>query len=94
MIHSLPILSEFNRISIEVLSVIAVQVKCIQDALKVNFGRSVMFCDCSFATFRAQNNKSTFVFMGESIALVPTVGLFVTMNPGYAGRTELRMLLN
>lgn len=28
--------SEFNRISIEVLSVVAVQVKCIQDAIKVN----------------------------------------------------------
>lgn len=26
---------EFNRISIEVLSVVAVQVKCIQDAIKV-----------------------------------------------------------
>lgn len=28
--------TEFNRISIEVLSVVAVQVKCIQDAIKVN----------------------------------------------------------
>lgn len=27
---------EFNRISIEVLSVVAVQVKCIQDAIKVS----------------------------------------------------------
>lgn len=40
--------TEFNRISIEVLSVVAVQVKCIQDAIKVNvfifiFSRYVSF---------------------------------------------------
>lgn len=60
---------EFNRIAVEVLSVVAVQVKTIQDAIKAQ--------------------KKEFDFMGEKITLVPTVGLFITMNPGYAGRTEL-----
>ncbi|XP_036766314.2 dynein axonemal heavy chain 17 [Manis pentadactyla] len=60
---------EFNRISVEVLSVIAVQVKCVQDAIRAK--------------------KKTFNFLGEMISLNPMVGLFITMNPGYAGRTEL-----
>ncbi|XP_035866411.1 dynein heavy chain 11, axonemal isoform X1 [Phyllostomus discolor] len=60
---------EFNRISVEVLSVVAVQVKMIHDAIR--------------------NRKKRFVFLGEAITLKPSVGIFITMNPGYAGRTEL-----
>jgi len=60
---------EFNRISVEVLSVVAVQVKCIQDAVR--------------------QKKSVFNFLTEDISLSPSVGIFITMNPGYAGRTEL-----
>jgi dynein heavy chain len=52
-----------------VLSVVAVQVKCIQDAIR--------------------DKQKTFLFEGVEIRLTPTVGLFITMNPGYAGRTEL-----
>ncbi|XP_030063865.1 dynein axonemal heavy chain 9 [Microcaecilia unicolor] len=60
---------EFNRISVEVLSVVAVQVKSIQDAIR--------------------DKKKRFNFLGEEINLVSSVGIFITMNPGYAGRTEL-----
>ncbi|GFU22124.1 dynein heavy chain 17, axonemal [Trichonephila clavipes] len=60
---------EFNRISVEVLSVVAVQVKCIQDALR--------------------GNKTSLCLLGDDIPLISTLGIFITMNPGYAGRTEL-----
>ncbi|XP_077748747.1 dynein axonemal heavy chain 9 isoform X2 [Canis aureus] len=60
---------EFNRISVEVLSVVAMQVKSIQDAIR--------------------DKKQRFNFLGEEISLEPSVGIFITMNPGYAGRTEL-----
>ncbi|CAJ0964163.1 unnamed protein product, partial [Ranitomeya imitator] len=76
---------EFNRIAVEVLSVVAVQVKSIQDAIRNKKKRQVE--DLS----RNDNlhQIKIFFFLGENITLKPSVGIFITMNPGYAGRTEL-----
>ena len=61
---------EFNRVNVEVLSVVSAQIRSIQNAL--NSGQ-----------LRAELGD------GAEVAIQPSVGIFITMNPGYAGRTEL-----
>lgn len=60
---------EFNRINIEVLSVIATQLLQL-------FGAK-------------EKGERITVFEGSSIKILTTFCVFITMNPGYAGRTEL-----
>ena len=60
---------EFNRISIEVLSVVALTVSSLFNAIR--------------------SHAPTLTLDVHTVRLNPSMGLFITMNPGYAGRTVL-----
>ena len=65
---------EFNRINIEVLSVVSAQLRSIQNALIYDNPT----CDIGNGDISVKR-----------VAGFATCGFFITMNPGYAGRTEL-----
>lgn len=89
-------LDEFNRINVEVLSVIAqqlltirnalIKIKARTQALEVEGGQPV---DKKGEQEEDDSANNKFEFEEKMITIKPEFGCHITMNPGYAGRTEL-----
>lgn len=65
---------EFNTIRIEVLSIVS---------------SHALYCLRAVKNFLSKDEKSFNFTDGDPITILPTVGFFITMNPGYKGRAEL-----
>lgn len=73
---------EFNRLVPEVLSVCSLQFKAVTDGLKAH---AVSYAEGN----RDDRSPPTIVIEDDRVSLDPGCGVFVTMNPGYLGRSEL-----
>ncbi|KAL5535276.1 DYN1_2 [Sanghuangporus sanghuang] len=64
---------EFNRLEERILSAVSQQVQTIQQGL----------------ASLAKNPQTEIELVGKSLKINPNIGIFITTNPGYAGRTAL-----
>lgn len=73
---------EFNRLIPEVLSVCSLQFKAVTDGLRAH---AVAQVDGS----TTDTSRHSIVIEDDRVSLDPGCGVFITMNPGYLGRSEL-----
>ena len=64
---------EFNRLEERILSAVSQQIQNIQVGLKQG----------------AEDDKAQIELVGRQLRVNPNTGIFITMNPGYAGRSNL-----
>ncbi|MES1911448.1 MAG: hypothetical protein MHM6MM_003872 [Cercozoa sp. M6MM] len=74
---------EFNRLHEQILSSVSQQILAIQTGLRQRRQHS------EDGQLEKQQEPQRITLLNKQVLLHPDVGLFVTMNPGYAGRSEL-----
>ncbi|XP_076442165.1 cytoplasmic dynein 1 heavy chain 1-like isoform X5 [Babylonia areolata] len=70
---------EFNRLEERMLSAVSQQIQTIQEALK----------DLAVPDRKDKNSTVTVELIGRQVKVNPDMAIFITMNPGYAGRSNL-----
>ncbi|XP_069493861.1 cytoplasmic dynein 1 heavy chain 1 [Ambystoma mexicanum] len=69
---------EFNRLEERMLSAVSQQIQCIQEALREHCVPN-----------RDRNFTITCELLNKQVKVSPDMAIFITMNPGYAGRSNL-----
>ncbi|KAM9294157.1 cytoplasmic dynein 1 heavy chain 1 [Gastrophryne carolinensis] len=69
---------EFNRLEERMLSAVSQQVQCIQEALREHSNPN-----------RDRSLTVTCELLNKQVKVSPDMAIFITMNPGYAGRSNL-----
>ncbi|XP_061172861.1 cytoplasmic dynein 1 heavy chain 1-like isoform X1 [Saccostrea echinata] len=67
---------EFNRLEERMLSAVSQQIQTIQEALKDMVGKK-------------EKTSTAVELIGKQVRVNPDMAVFITMNPGYAGRSNL-----
>uniref|UniRef100_A0A8C0CSC3 Dynein heavy chain, cytosolic n=1 Tax=Balaenoptera musculus TaxID=9771 RepID=A0A8C0CSC3_BALMU len=70
---------EFNRLEERMLSAVSQQVQCIQEALREH----------SSPSYDKTSAPITCELLNKQVKVSPDMAVFITMNPGYAGRSNL-----
>jgi dynein heavy chain 1, cytosolic len=78
---------EFNRLEERMLSAVSQQIQTIQEALKEH-QLHLKEQEASGKSSKS-NNSISIELVGKQVTVNPEMAIFITMNPGYAGRSNL-----
>ena len=78
---------EFNRLEERMLSAVSQQIQTIQEALKEHQLNVLQNLENKSA--KQHSEQIQIELVGKSVKVNPHMAIFITMNPGYAGRSNL-----
>lgn len=80
---------EFNRLEERMLSAVSQQIQTIQEALKEHQLNLLHNLENKTKQSQQQSEQIQIELVGKSVKVNPHMAIFITMNPGYAGRSNL-----